>query len=369
MQCNARVAELPEDSHALERELAVGTMAFLDINPRSGTPTRCRTAIRGWNPGHSVYVDKPSAKSGIMLRHNQPCALRFIRDGVVWGFLSNIRDPAPERADRVLRLGWPLECSHLHLRRFERVRVSIPCSIDFTDGSSVQASIRDISCGGCGLVTDVPLAHGSQFSLTFTLPDGLLVESIGAEVRNVRPISSSECLYGCQFSNLQEYERSGIGLFVVKALTLERGHEKTSARVLLLSNDQRDADTMRVAASGTDYEIVLAQSVVDLFFQMRAFPPRALLIHARQTLLPADEVCRVVKQTPGFDRLPVIVYGNEAALIREAVCATGATLYMEELSDSPVIRSLLNHSIDRSDAEEQAHAEPETMAKGEAQTA
>lgn len=347
MASSVESPNLANEEHPLEQQLAVGAIAFLDVNPMSGAPVRCRTAIRGWNTGRSVFIDKPSPQSGIVLRHNQSCALRFIRDGIVWGFLSNILDQVPDRAERVLRLGWPMECSHLHLRRFERVRVSIPGVIEFRDGSTCQATIRDISSGGCALVTDTPLAHGSCFTMSFTLPDGLAVENIGTDVRNVRPLSGAECLYGCQFSDIQEYERSGIGLYVVKALTLDRNTEPTPARVLLLSSMSGDAEMIRAAAKGAGYEIVQASSVVDLFFQLRAFPPRALLIHARQVELAAAEICRVVKQASGFERLPVIIYGNEAALIRDAAIAAGASLYMEELTDSPIIRALLSQSAER----------------------
>jgi len=54
--------------------------------------------------------------------------------------------------------------------RYFRAMVEIPVVL-LADGQEIQAKTVNISSGGLAIQTPIPLAHGSSFECSFTLPD------------------------------------------------------------------------------------------------------------------------------------------------------------------------------------------------------
>ncbi len=319
-----------QELHELGECLDVGTIAFLELNPKSGCPMRQKTVIRGWEPESFLLVDKPNAN----IRRSQPCALRFMQDGVVWGFYTLISDPSPDRSDRMIALAWPKEVQHVHLRRHERLKVVIPCTVKLLDGSVIQASVQDMSYGGCCILSDARLWEGMKIWLNFTLPDGVAVEELPLLVKNRRSANGEECFLGCAFVDEKEAERSGIGMFVNRMLTFERGQAAAKALWLILSEAEEDIDLLRAAAGGLSTGIRLVNGVVDLFHQIRLQIPLVVFINAAQKNMRALDICQILRNTPGLEAVKLVVYGGHpAAQMNEKMAAAGVCACLKDLSN------------------------------------
>jgi len=321
--------------------LEVGTTAFLEIGPKSGCPQRYKTTIRGWEQGLFLLVDRPFINAGVLLRRGQPSALRFIREGVVWGFYTTISDPSPDRAEQMVLLAWPKEARHVHLRRYDRIRVLIPCSFHLLDGNMHPGIVQDMSYGGCCLETDTRLWEGMGIWLNFMLPDGMAMEELPLCVRNHHAENNGKILYGCAFTDEKEAEHSGIGLFINRKITMERGQAGVKAQCLLLSEAEEDLHHLRETADTSSLDIRRVNGLVDLFYQIRVQIPIAIFINSAQRNISALNICRILRSTSGLDAIKLIVYGNQTGHDRENCLAAGVSCCLPDLSDSGRIQSVL----------------------------
>ncbi|HPO14287.1 MAG TPA: PilZ domain-containing protein [Candidatus Hydrogenedentes bacterium] len=332
---------IPEDEHdsqGLDQCLEVGTVVFIELNPKSGCAMRYKTAIRGWERDSFLLVDKP----GINVRRSQACAVRFMQDGVVWGFYTLISDPSPDREDRMIRLAWPKEVQHVHLRRHERIKVTIPCVIKMVDGSVSEGMIQDMSYGGGCIVSEVRAWEGMKIWLSFTLPDGVQVEALPMQVKNRRPGNGAESFLGCAFVDEKEAERSGIGMFVNRMITMERGQAAAHAHVLLLSGVEEELGILQESVGNPAMVVRSVNGVVDLFHQIRVHIPQAVFINAVQRDMSAFDICRILRGTAGLEGIQIAVYGGELGQVQEKAVAAGASLYLGELTDSLAIQAIFS---------------------------
>lgn len=341
VQQEISVVGVPERDHAgedLDQWLLAGMVAFLEVSPKSGCEVRCKTIIRSWERDSFILVDKPKVK----VRRSHRCALRFMRDGVVWGFYTFISDPSPDRAGKLMRLTWPKEIQHVHLRRYERVKVSIPCSFHLEDGSVHQAMVQDMSYGGCCILSDALLWEGMKIMMNLTLPDGIQIEELALEVKNRRPGNVGEGSYGCAFVDEKEAERSGMGMFINRIITMERGQAGGAFQVLLLTGEEKEATILQEAADDASLNIRKVNGVVDLFHHIRVHIPIAVFVNAVQRDMSALDICRILRGTQGIEAIQVVVYGGEAGQMQEKAIAAGASAYLDDLSDSESIQSFLS---------------------------
>lgn len=338
------VSEKEHQREVLCENLEVGAVTFLELNPKSGCPSRYKTVIRGWEESEFLLLDKPGLNTGLMLRHGQPCALRFIRDGVVWGFYSTISDPSPDRADRMIRLAWPKEIQHIHLRRHERVRVSIPCSFSMKDGNVFEAAIQDLSSGGCRILSKASLWEGMKIWLTFMLPDGDQVEELPVEVKNHHAMKGDGASFGCAFADGKDVERLRIAMFVNRVITIERGNVTANAPVILLLGTEEDVHILKIAMGDTPFELYRPNGIVDLFHQVRMHFPGAVLIGAVQQDMSAVDICHVLRNTKGLESVQVVIFGGKQEQLCAKALDAGASYYLKDLSDSSLLKEIVSNT-------------------------
>ena len=329
---------------ALENTLHVRLTAFLDLNPKSNNVQRYRTLVRGWERAKCLMLDRPNVVGGLAFRTRHPAAVRFMREGVVWGFYAEINQYLSERSDRLIWVSWPDEVSRVSLRRHDRIRISVPCEIYLENGGPLRGVLQDLSVGGCCIRTNVAMIVSARCEVSFTLPDGMRVDRLPVMVRRAQPAGISEFEYGCMFLDTAECERNGIGLFVVRMLSSVRRMEDNKGRILLFSPNAEDGEAMQALTQSSEYRVTVAMRLVDFFYHVVTCAPRAVILSAAQQELPAHEICRIIKSTPGLERLPVIIYGGEPVEGRQHAATAGASLYLKGFPNLNTILPIIRKS-------------------------
>ncbi len=350
----------------LEKTLHVGLTAFLDLNPKSTNAQRYRTVVRGWERAKYLMLDRPNIVGGLAFRTRHPAAVRFMREGVVWGFYALINQYLSERSDRLIWVSWPDEVSRVRLRRHDRIRISAPCEIYLENGGPFRGVVQDLSGGGCCLRTNVAMIVSTRCEVSFTLPDGMQVDRLPVMVRRVQPAGAAEYEYGCMFLDTAECERNGIGLFVVRMLSSDRQPEENMGRILLFSPRAEDGEAMQALAQSSEYRVSVTTRLVDFFHHVAAYAPRAVILSAAQQELPPHEICRIIKGTPGLETLPVIIFGGEPVEGRQQAATAGASLYLKGFPNLNTLLPILSkaapvrrasHAFLPQDAEEDGEAD------------
>ena len=321
---NAEVAEAPSRTpnavEKLDHYLEVGDPIFLDLNSGVGKMERYRTVLRGWETGTFLMIEKPVPKGYLSLRAGQHCAVRFIKDGQIWGFMSYIMDAGPKAEGRILAIKWPWRATCVQARRYERVAVRIPCVIDLADGSRLKDTMCDLSVGGCRIHSKVQVTERTKLLVSFQLPDSAHVENLAAVVRGPSEDERSNGVaYGCEFLDKEESEGYGIGLFVVRTLAQTRGEPIAHPVFLVLSEILGDACDLRGAiGDASRCEVLSATGFVDAAYRLRSTPPKALFVRADHKELPGDTICTVVKHTEGLESIPILFHQCCAQWLRHA---------------------------------------------------
>ncbi|MFH1090673.1 MAG: flagellar brake protein [Pseudomonadota bacterium] len=120
-------------------------------------------------------------------------SVSFINEGDIISFNSTIigscRYPVP-----LIFLSYPESVDRTTLRQGKRFPVSIKAACTRVDGQPdlkvdpVPCLIRDISGGGCQVITATAFDPGDTLDITMELPDNRRLEGILAEVKSVRSL-------------------------------------------------------------------------------------------------------------------------------------------------------------------------------------
>lgn len=324
---------------ALERCLTVGMEVFLDASPGNPNAPRFPARLRGWERGHYILLALVPGGAVPVVRQGKECVIRFMHEGEVWGFSAAFSDQGFESGYPIYQLYWPREVARVQVRKHERVAIKTPCTIEFEDGTQCQATVGDLSGGGCSLVVATEIAVGSPLRLSFRMPDGGNVSRRPVIVRNRRVVGGEAIQYGCQFQAADEKDH-GIQLFVARKIAAVRGESVPHPQVLVLTRNERDLEMVQQALAGQPYEVIEASGILDLGYRLHSCEAAAIMISAEQRELSATEVLSLIRQTPGLDSLPLFLYGGGSSLHDQAR-HSGATLCLNDLSDTRLILSYM----------------------------
>jgi ActR/RegA family two-component response regulator/c-di-GMP-binding flagellar brake protein YcgR len=289
--------------------LAVGDSALLHLHPSTTWGVRYKTVIRGWDKPYYLIVDRPRVKDHFVgLHRGDPCVVRFLSRGRACGFDSIIVDWDTRRDKPYIRIGWPEACQVVSFRRHERVNVTAPCKLTAGD-QTFEGELRDISIMGCRVFVPAVLSEVSTAELSFTLPDGLPVENLQVDVRNIRPVHGGVCL-GCEYREGQEHIQSDMAFFIVSTLERSAGETGGSPRALIIDADNAYVGALRREFEKQGWRVFSASSSVEGLLRLRMLPPTALLINESEKDLVGLEILRLLKATRGLELLPVFVYGG-----------------------------------------------------------
>jgi len=180
--------------------------------------------LRGVMGPKFLIVDVPLAgEKKYYPDYNSILTVRFLLDGAVYGFKTGIVR-AHEKPGLIV-LEYPDSIKKVELRKSKRLNVMISavittgCETDSDTGQTwkmetMDGAILDISEIGALLAVNSSelIDVGHTVTISATLPGGVLVDSLNAEIRNVKP-SSRKLLLGVSFSKMNDKNTDAIKKF------------------------------------------------------------------------------------------------------------------------------------------------------------
>ena len=310
---NSRTITNPDE---IERYLVVGSAALLHSQTPSKHSSRYKTVMRGWCQNAYIMFDLPSGEDALMGK-NQPCVIRFVANGEACGFHGRILFWG-NQINPFFRVAWPQRLEIMTVRKHERLELRVPCVVSGPENSEHEGEVRDISTGGLGVCLPKLFPVGTLLSVSFSLPDGGVIEGIGCTVRNAKT-DAGGTYHGCQFRGGHETAKADIEFFV--STTLERVGicELSTQRVLFVDQNLDELGVIREVLEKQNIEVIVVSNIVDAFFRLRLASPGVLLVNHNLSPIPGLMVCRIVKDTRGLRSMPVFLYGgNEPGLEQRA---------------------------------------------------
>lgn len=326
-------AKGPEHVCAMELQkcLSVGMDVFLDPNPGHHNSKRYQAKVRGWETGRYMILGLAADASVPAVRNGKACVIRFMHEGEVWGFTAIFAEHVASGDYPLVQLYWPTEVARVQVRKHERVVIQTPCVVRLDGGASIQATISDLSGGGCSLLLDKEVAVGATLRLSFRMPDGGKVNERPVIVRNRKAVPGQGMKYGCQFQAAEDKDH-GIELFVARKIAVDRGESAPHPQILVLSRNESDVEAAQQALAGSPYEVVEAAGILDLGYRLRTCAASAILISFEQKELSAIEVLPLIRQSPGLEEIPLFMYGGSS--LHDQAVSMGATICLHDLSET-----------------------------------
>ncbi|MFA6241295.1 MAG: PilZ domain-containing protein [Candidatus Hydrogenedentales bacterium] len=336
-----------------ESFLSVGLNALLSPYSGKESTLHYRVVLRGWQAGNWIWLEVPEDCEKLpLLLEDHMCILRFMHDGQACAFTARILQALnSDGATRFsgMRVSWPDTVKTVEVRRSPRVAISCPCLAILPNKSQARCAIRDLSEGGCSIAwqeSSQPPTNG-QMHLTFTLPGGIAVDRVLVTVRAAREGAGGWTL-GCQFGSMDEIVYNNIRLALVASLESMRASQIERAVIL---ESSPDAARLLVAALREErFEVVVVSHLIDAAFWLGSARPHAFFIGFNQKELPVEQLCRIVRETPSFGRLPLFVYGGEDAELGRKVKKEGATAYFTTAAKARGALKLIARDQDDRDA-------------------
>lgn len=189
-----------------------------------GVEERFRSVLIGMEPDNYLIVRTPIAVSEGMARgHLLPgtvLIIRYLFEGVVWGFRSTILQTLTGRI-RVLFVSYPDTVENHDLRRNNRIECLVPADADW-EGRSFSGLITDMSEQGVRLVFHLERSPGiedwhpdvrARLGLRMQLPGSVQAVPAQVELRNLSR-DGERILLGLRFVDLEDPARSLVYRFL-----------------------------------------------------------------------------------------------------------------------------------------------------------
>jgi CheY-like chemotaxis protein len=206
-----------------------------------------------------------------------------------------------------------------------------PCDLKLDNGRLLKGELIDMSTGGCKVGLPHVLPKNDRVDLSFSLPDGSLIENIRAIV-----CASAEgadgAWIGCEYHDPDEAAIYDIEFFVATSLARLRAQRPSPNHVLVIEPDSAKVNNLKIGLKSAGFEVTLAPGPVDGFFWLRLATPSVLLASAEQQVISGTDLVKIVKATRQFKNLPIIIYGGSAEIGKRALDA-GATAHMPSASE------------------------------------
>lgn len=325
------------DEH-IEKFLSVGCSALFHADPTSKTGPRYNTAVRGWRPGAYVLLDRPTQGGRyVMLSENERCVIRFVDGGFACAFDAVVYDWDNRPSESYCRVSWPAHIETVAFRKYERIKVNVPCEMMVEDAVA-RGIIEDMSLGGCRIQTEEPLPKDTVALLSFTLPDGHSLSKVKCIVRNVQKYGPHTSSMGCEFIKGQVSVETNVSFYIATALGRD-ALDSEQDRILVIDDRSASLTLCKRLLSGRGLEAVAASGTLDGVSRLRISPPRAVMIGASQGDFPCVETVRLIRATHDFESLPVYVFGAEDERSGHELRAAGATQVFSASQPLPLVVS------------------------------
>ena len=138
-------------------QFAINAGSVVNIQ-RVGESARVQAEVLGAVPG--AYIVLRDANTGqenrnlryLALRSEDPLILRFMHEGVVYGFRTAVSRLVTDPEYLVFVL-YPRLVEHVSVRREPRALCRMPCLVTYAGGDAQPALMLDVSAAGCRVVS------------------------------------------------------------------------------------------------------------------------------------------------------------------------------------------------------------------------
>jgi len=195
-------------------QLSVGMKLSLSINDNEEKHV---LTLIGWEERNFI-VTKNSLLKGLVISSKDDCVIRFVRNGVAYGFQTNMismqYSPAP-----MIFFKYPEDIKSMTFRKSKRVRTNISAIIlKQKDNQFVKFNVNivDISDSGCLIeIEEAEMPDDINVGFTFFVNFKILDKSLELDcvARNVRN-KNNVFLIGTQFINENDPYKNIISSFV-----------------------------------------------------------------------------------------------------------------------------------------------------------
>lgn len=307
---------------SIESYLKVGQYAMLQADPWQKDGPRYVTSLLGWKKLQSILIEHPKLPEGreALIRDGQPCVVRFVQGGDACAFTSIVLGRTGKRSGGQVSLSWPDQIESQPLRRFERIRFEAPCKLVHADGAVTTGRLKDLSVGGCGVISGGMFEKDEAIQLQFTFPDGVQVSGLRARIRTVS-VRREGKFAGCEFESGQAGLKNSINFFVGMELARRRSDSEphpSAKRVMVVDSRPAFFEELNGTLSGEQIETYCTASAVDAMYALRSMSFHAVAVHFALPDLSGLELCRLVRGATGLEHLRLYLYGGSASEI-EAV--------------------------------------------------
>jgi CheY-like chemotaxis protein len=341
------------DSLPIEDLLKVGLGATFDSNPTKEGSKRQSCVVRGWDIDRYILVDVLGVDGRMrVLSQNQMCIVRFLSGGIACAFQAAALHSNVMGGRQEVRLSWPSEIQRVQFRKHERIDVNILGTITLDDGTEFGCVIEDISCDGCGVVSEREIAAEASIALTCTLPDGGIIDHVPLYIRSNRPDGMGGAVLGCQFSASDHATRRDVEFLVFSMTARLREPSTSQGHVLFVDPKPSEIESLVKHLEDGGMGVSVLSDIVDGLFQMRLTPPDVLFLCASQDSISGIDLCTIVRRSRGFESLPVFIYGAPTADAKDQAAEAGATGFVDPLADAGEIARLIAKQLRGGAAEE-----------------
>jgi len=327
---------MPNEDKDIERFLSVGNNIMFHTEPNRKDGPRYKTIIRGWRKSDHILLDRPKTQTGafVALSEGQSCVMRFLVEGRACAFDSYVLNWDTTRQHPYMRIRWPKSLQYVNFRRFERLKLQLPCSIQWPGlDTATNEEIRDMSIGGCGIQASCGCPESSTLLVSFTLPDGSHLQDLKTQVCNVRQVGEHYQL-GCRFEEGQEYVTNDIAFFVTSTLDRQRISspedrisDRATERVLIMDDNEQIGARLKRGFEQRGFEALLAGNVVDGMCRLRMSLPVAVVVSETMKDLSGIDIIRIIRNVEDFATTLVYLYGGQDDQLEDRAGVVGAAGY------------------------------------------
>ncbi len=174
------------------------------------------TRLIGWE--RDQYLITGIAQSGgkrDALKVHDHCKVRFLKDGVAYGFETRILSISPHPFPLIF-LQYPKTIEQFTIRKYHRVKSDFRARLLDEHGTYItDATITNISVGGCGV--HIPVKEGRELSqhVNYKIDFSVLENDLRlyCVIRKKRTEKDACCL-GLEFSDISSEDKEKINLFL-----------------------------------------------------------------------------------------------------------------------------------------------------------
>ncbi len=317
---------------AIEDVLYVGQRVFFYPEPHKKDSKCFDGVIRGWQRDSYVLLElRQEAQRTLVFREASPCSIRFLKDGQACAIDSYVLTSQVLARRPTVRAAWTDSLRVASLRKFERIDVSIECTVH-EEGMPVPGEVRDISLGGLCIHSLCSSPVGAVIECSFHLPDGQEINQVPLIVRNNRRDAQGGAVLGCAFQDANGEDAKAVGFYITTTMLRFRGNGGVLT-ALAVDDESAELRGLRSSLNQLGCRLEVIGNLMDGLFRARLIAPTFILLRYHWEHFTTVDICRLIRTSRALSTTPIFVYGGPGHQVEQELQAAGATAYLNTLAE------------------------------------